>query len=510
MLSFLQWILIYTLLESIILIMLIEISKQWVYKSNNSQKTSKRIYLMFLVGLLIYIVPQGLVLFPSKYSYSNPDTYSYVLSVEKSIPWDKMPTDPYYRGFPIYIIWGKSLSLVSALDAHSAFAVVHIISSLLIPILILTILRTVNPRVYTKQLFLLLYPLIPVTSIYLYNYMMIMIPQSIGVTFLLFLLALTFKHIKKIEEIIIYSIFILISLVHFGVIPVYILILLTASASLKILQVYSKQKFSTMLLILPLLVHIIYTVYVYNPAYVRGYIEYYIQLLIRLLTQPGEALGSITVTGTTGFTRSYPHINAFGPAIFLSLTLVGMYLTVRKLLQFNATLHSTVIVGALFLALGVSRWYFATWIPSGSIARYVNVYGFTLITIFNAYVLVQLVDRDFKYIKVVLVVLFTLGVVGAYLDPFTLTQGFSSNILINITKLLSENTTIKFVSSKNLYYIGPALSMIIQLYDKNTNIDLSYLSQTIEVTSKVFCSETIEILYRWEKRDIILLGRAEP
>jgi len=508
MLSFLQWILIYTLLESIILIMLINISKQELQISNNLQKIRKRIYLMFLVGLLIYIVPQGLKLFPSKYSYPNPDTYSYVLSVEKSIPWDKMPIDPYYRGFPIYIIWGKTLSLVSASDAHNAFVVLHIISSLLIPILILIILRTFDPRVNTKQIFLLLYPLIPVTSIYLYSYMMIMIPQSIGVTLLLFLLTLTFKHVKRVEEILIFSIFALISLVHFGIIPTYILVLLTTISSLKILQEHVKQMRSRVLLILPLLMHMIYIAYVYNPANLRIYIDYYIQLLISLFTQPGKVLGTITTTETTGFARSYPYINAFGPALFLSLTLVGMYLTIRKLLRINAALHSTIIVGVLFLALGVSRLYFATWIPSGSVARYVNVYGFALISIFNTYILAQLVNRDFKYIKTVLIILFALGVVGAYLDPFTFTHGFTqTDTLTNIAKLLSENITVNFVSSKDLYYIGPALSMWVQLYDKNANIASSHLSLTIETVSKVLSSETIEMLYSWEKKAFILLSK---
>jgi len=509
MLSFLQWILIYTLLESIILIMLINISKQEIQISNNLQKIRKRAYLMFLVGLLIYMMPQGLKLFPSKYSYPNPDTYNYVLSVEKSIPWDEMPIDPYYKGFPIYILWGKTLSLVLASDAHSAFVVLHIISSLLIPILILIILRTFDPQLNIKEIFLLLYPLIPVTSIYLYSYMMVMIPQSIGVTLLLFLLTLTFKHIKRIEEISIFSIFALISLVHFGIIPTYILVLLAAVTSLKILQRHLEQMRGKVLLILPILVHMIYIAYVYNPANLREYIEYYIQLLTSLLTQPGNVLGTITTAESTGFARTYPYINALGPALFLSLILVGMYLTVRKLLRFNAALHSTVIVGVLLLALGVSRLYFATWIPSASIARYVNVYGFVLISIFNAYILAQLVDRKFKYIKVAVVILFALGALGAYLDPFTFTQGFSSNILINIAKLLSENTTVKFVSSKDLYHIGPALSMWIQLYDKKANITSSSSSLTIEIISKIFCSETIEIFYSEEKRDIILLSKAD-
>jgi len=55
MFGFLQWILVYTLLESVILTVLISISKR---KTNFRKKISKGGYLVFIVGLLAYKVPQ--------------------------------------------------------------------------------------------------------------------------------------------------------------------------------------------------------------------------------------------------------------------------------------------------------------------------------------------------------------------------------------------------------------------------------------------------------------------
>jgi len=511
MLSFLQWILIYTLLESIILIILINISKQKLQMSNSVQKVRERVYLMFLVGLLIYIVPQGLKLFLSKYSYPNPDTYNYVLCVEKSIPWDNMPIDPYYRGFPIYIIWGSTLSLLLGTDAHNAFAVLQIISSLLILILMPIMLRVLNSQVRVTSLPLALYPLIPIASIYLYSYMMIMIPQSIGIAVLLLMLTLTFKYTRKMEKLIVYVMLIPISLVHFAVVPTYIFIL----AMFTFLRIAVQRSFTqvrgiALLIVLPLLLHFIYTAYAYNPADLRKYIEYYVQLWISILTQPEKAFGSIVTTTVTGFPRSYPYINALGPALFISLMLVGAYITLKNLARFNTALLSMAVVGTLYLALGVSRLYYAVWIPSASIARYINVYGFLLISVFNVYTLAQLLDREDKYIKAALVAMSALGLIGAMLDPFTFQKGFEPiESPAKIAELLPEYTVVNFVSSKDLYYMGPAISMWLQLNNKNANIDLlNNLQLNNNVPNKIFSSEFVEVLGNYKEAMVILIGRS--
>jgi len=510
MLGFIQWILIYTLLEGAILIALVSVSKR---KSKaTEEKISMRISLALAVGLITYIVPQGLKLLLAEFSYPNPDTYNYVLSVEKLMPWSKMPIDPYYRGFPVYIIWGDVLSLVLGTNGHNAFAILHIASSLLIPVLMLIMTRTFDPQIH-KSLFPLLYPLIPITSIYLYSYTMIMIPQSVGISVLLLMLTLVFKHMRRMEYLLVYTMLIPISLVHFTVVPTYIFIL-TTFVILKIVAQRSAMPTRNIIALLsvpPLLLHLIYSTYAYSANNLKQYIEYYIQLWVYMLMRPERVFDSMATTAVAGFSRRYPYINALGPALFLSLMLAGAYTILKRLVQFNAAPLSTAIIGIIYLTLGVSRLYFAVWIPSASIARYVNVYGFLLISIFNTYILAQLLDREDRCVNIALAIMFALGFIGAILDPFTFQQGFThTEALIRIATLLPENVMVNFVSGKDLYYIGPAISMWLQLNDKNVSIILLNNSQlNIDALDKVFSSEFIKILQGHEEMSVILLGEVE-
>ena len=210
--------------------------------------------------------------------------------------------------------------------------------------------------------------------------MEIMIPQILGIAILVlsFLALIRIFNSKNSNNVLTYIILMPISLVHFGVIPTYIFTLIPIILSFLLTGRIRKY---IGLAIIPLIIHMLYVFFLYNPTDLVQYINYYVQLLNDMLFNPGKTITLFTESAPPEFQRGFPYINAFAPAAFLSLTLTGVYTLVRRVIKPPLIMISCLTIGITFLALGFSRLYIFTKIPSASIARYVNIYGLSLIHI---------------------------------------------------------------------------------------------------------------------------------
>ena len=127
-----------------------------------------------------------------------------------------------------------------------------------------------------------------------------------------------------------------ISIIHFGVIPTLTLLILLSMLSRKVLKQHipsSYQGWVVTVLLLLNTIHMYYTFLVSNPANLSTYITYYINLLHKFIFEPEIATTMITGYVTHGYQRPWFFINALGPASFLSLTLVGIFALLSKIIK---------------------------------------------------------------------------------------------------------------------------------------------------------------------------------
>jgi hypothetical protein len=206
--------------------------------------------------------------------------------------------------------------------------------------------------------------------------------------------------------------------------------------------------------------------------------------------------------------------NAFALAFHVSLYIVGLYLIVKRV-QYHLLPIIFGIVSGFLLLLGFTKYYVVADIPSYGVARYVNVYGFLFLTLFNIYTLARLLDvAQNKFIQYMIFIVAFLAVVGALTDPFTFPYkptfedvAFSKMLV----EIISEKTSIYFVNFHDQYYLGPLLSFwSFKLYNLSNypsvlKILASYAIQATQHQNIVFCTNDYCIhLY---KSDMIYVKR---
>jgi uncharacterized membrane protein len=173
------------------------------------------------------------------------------------------------------------------------------------------------------------------------------------------------------------------------------------------------------------------------------------------------------MTTSTGIPRQYPFLSALGTGAFLSLVIIGVVNLIINLLrrkEYNSIIVASMVLGTLLTIIGIARYYIVTHIPSLSVARYVNVPGFFLLSVFAIYTLYTILSKyPCKMIYYFLLVMLCSGMVGSFFDPLTLPLKPSTKdvILIQTISNLFEPhlySSIRFLSERSWYYLGPQLA----------------------------------------------------
>jgi uncharacterized membrane protein len=223
-----------------------------------------------------------------------------------------------------------------------------------------------------------------------------------------------------------------------------------------------------MMLLILFSIHFSYTFYAYKEqSSLLRYIEYYFQLINDILYRP-ERLGVVISMTSTGIPRQYPFLSALATGAFLSLIITGAVNLIISLFRregYNSTIVASVILGAMLTVIGISRYYVVTHIPSLSVARYVNVPGLFLLSVFAIYTLYMIILSRYpcKMIRYFLLVMLFSGMVGSFFDPLTLPFKPSTEDVIliqTVSKLFNPYlySSICFLSESGWYYLGPQLA----------------------------------------------------
>jgi len=435
-------------------------------KRNEITFSSEFYFIDFVLGIIIFYLPISFYSFTQTSSYPNPDTYGYVISSHLD-SWNMMPIDPFYKTFPIYVLLNKFIGIVTNLDYSLSIIFLHGSSLLLIFLSPFLLIRIIDKGSTSKIPLLTSYALILISSIYLYAYSNIFISQIFVLWIIIFLLYSLYRNMIPL-----FILFSILALAHFSTIPlfqIYLIFKLLVEHVFSLIK-FKKPKLSknlkSMLIMLLILfsIHFSYTFYAYKGhSSLLQYIKYYFQIINDILYRP-ERLGIAMMTTSTGISRRYPFLSALATGAFLSLIITGVVNLLFRKEKYNSTIVASMILGAMLTIIGISRYYVATYIPSLSVARYVNVPSFFLLSVFAVYTLYLILSKyHCKIIYYFLLVMLCSGMVGSFFDPLTFPFKPSTKdvILIQTISNLFDPylySSICFLSESDWYYLGPQLA----------------------------------------------------
>ena len=466
--GFIQLTIIYAFVYSTILTFLLHRCRK-LRKKNKITYSLKFYFIDFVLGIIIFYLPISFYSFMQINSYPNPDTYGYVISSHLD-SWNIMPIDPYYKAFPIYVLLNKFIGIVTNLDYSLSIIILQESSLLLILLSPILLIRIIDRESAFKIPLLTSYALILISSIYLYAYFNIFIPQIFVLWIIIFLLYSLYRGM-----ILLFILFSILALVHFLIIPLFqiyfILVLLIEHmlSRIKFIRPTINRNLKNMLMALLILlpIHFSYTFYAYKEqSSLLQYIKYYLQLINDILYRP-ERLGVVITMTSTGISRQYPFLSALATGSFLGLVIIGavnLIIDLFRRREHNSTIVASMILGAMLTVIGIARYYIVTHIPSLSVARYVNVPGLFLLSVFAIYTLYTILSKyPCKMIYYFLLVMLCSGMVGSFFNPLTLPLKPSTKdvILIQTVSNLFEPhlySSIRFLSERSWYYLGPQLA----------------------------------------------------
>ena len=458
MLSFTQLVIIYSLIFIALYFVIGYLEKKLVI--NGLVKTNK--YLgkaLAIVVITVFMLLATLYWIENPNSYPNPDTYAYRKGIDLVYSSSRLPGegsyDPYYVRFPIYVLIGAVVAITTDLSSTFSLIISQSAFTLLFLMILLRLLRGRWEMFIITTLLILSNP-------YLSGYLKILIPQVAGLTVLSLLLLLTLN-VNKRNWLIILIILLPLGLIHFAVLPLLVIVLSTYLIVVKTVARTSlhkgdpeKNNYMYAITLLSLLTHSIYIGYAYDVHNLTNYINYYLYLLTKIFIEPSEAIQG--VLEGVGLPRGYLILNALGPAVFSATTLYYMFSAMRNFRSkvMELTLY---LLGVLIVGIGILRYYFATEIPSMSIARYLNVYGFSLLTIASTLVFSKTkISKLFYY---TLLATLILGVLGSILDPLFFPYKLRDIQIVNldiISNHLTGHSQCIYITLH--YYTAPYLSSL--------------------------------------------------
>jgi hypothetical protein len=305
----------------------------------------------------------------------------------------------------------------------------------------------------------------------------------------------------------------MLALVHFGVIPLFLIIILLQilSKAFKLSNNSEPNRWVKMpaILIIPAILHLWYIAYLFGGKSLIMYLHYYVNIVYDVIFRP-ESVGLALFTTSTGLQHQYSFVNALALGSFLSLVLTGLYLVFSRKEKYSPVISAFGTIGIVLLSIGFARYYISTEVASGSVARYTNVYGFYFLSIFAAYT-VYCILRRYRNEKIyyVIFIMLVLGVLGSFTDPLTFPYkpSVSDVEFMKITsQVISPQIPIYFHGTQDWYYLGSQLSFWAYNTKKVlVNFTAIFDANIDEETCSILFSTRLRHIYSLESTTTIIV-----
>jgi len=399
-------------------------------KSNPHIEYRKALNSRFVaLGVLFLII--GPVTFYDLQAYGKfggPDCLLYIKDSNLITQVGHIPTieelaeDSYYLQFPIFTLIVNTISQVLGVPSTMAMYVADVLIQLLfwMSIWILFIkIRLGGENTIVSMI------IAAFASPYLYGYLGMPIPQTLGLSVLIMLLWCVLQKVTIGKgKGVIFIMLSLLGLVHVGVIPFFLAALILISIVQSVSHIHTDHRFYSLVTIsIPLVTFAAFLAF----SYALGRVVDYAKVIVGFLF----ALQSLLLRGNAnvsqGTVRLFVPLNALASAFIIGviLAILAWYLLERrrKCETINSFYVGFALISFLAIGMGSLRERFDLSEFGGSISRYFALPGYALAVIgtlfaLNALILPFILDKSRRLsLRIFLAALIVLIVVGGLLDP---------------------------------------------------------------------------------------------
>lgn len=393
----------------------------------------------FLLFLCLTVGPQILRVLLAYGSFLAIDMYAYkndsALIIEKSfIPSPlELEEDPYYRTFPIFTLLISLTKIVIGLDFYTTFLILNILTLVLLSASFWALLyRLFDFK--ASLFFVTMLSIVTISNSYFYGMYNQFIPVLLGYTYLLLLLIPTFTLNGSRSLLTTFFLFAIIALVHIDIL-VYIIIALAYIIIISFIRYEDQIRFKRPILGKILVSFFIFVSYISCSSFSLRSLTFKFLNVFEFLS----TFISAPSIPTSGYAHPIPVLNALGLGIQIGV--VGAYVTYtfiyfkdfrKSVNTFNGFILGLSSVSIFLLSIGTG-WYFygGTW-GKGNVMMYFTMYGFFLITISNAYIIITILrlllsssqNARNRALLILLSLIMILAAIGSILDPLTFNRHF--------------------------------------------------------------------------------------
>lgn len=409
-------------------------------------KSSRRVFkypkiansrLIFVSVFLSIIVPSMVYSFLRYGSFNSPDCYLYITDSDLLTQRAHIPSplglveDPYYSGFPIFTVILNTISQVSGMSPTLAMYVIDLVTQILFWACVWLLLARVRRKESGEYDNVLSIAVVAFADVYLYGYLGIPIPQTLGIS-VLFLMLCIFD-IGSVAGWICFVLISILGLVHIGMIPFLLMILIPLfllrffklETRFRLLSL-TRENLATLDITKLVLPFIIFTSYLLFTPALTSAINYLAEIG-RFLASLQYQLFSGQLTATEGTSRVLAPLNALAPAFILGSNLAFVAWSIineRRTHEPMNSLHVWIsIVSMVAIAAGSLRQRFNVISGYASMGRYFALPGYALaavgtVIVLNAAVFPLVLDKDRNFLlRACVIVALTLVIIGGFLDP---------------------------------------------------------------------------------------------
>jgi hypothetical protein len=379
--------------------------------------------IILAIVLVVVIAPKILFNLGSYGLFADPDCTLYIkdsnlLSLTGHIPppATNFAEDPYYSAYPAFTLIINAISQVLGVTSTMAMYIVNVIIQLMFWMGTWLLLTKILPQKGAISLSIIIAAF---GNVYLYGYLGVPLPQTMGLSILLLMLLFALER-ATLGNTIVFILLSILGLVHVGVIPVLLAVLALEFGVQHFFRLGANRPLHSSAN--PFIPFVIYTSYlVFTPA-LRSFLGYFGDILHFFSVLPQATAVS------PGISRSFAFLNATAPAFIIGTNLALLAWFIIRQRQKHSTICSlgagVALAAILLIGVGTLKQRFDVMEGFGSISRYFALPGYalgaigTLIVLNVAICPIILDEKQNRAVRAFLVLIIILIAVGGLLDPF--------------------------------------------------------------------------------------------
>lgn len=393
-----------------------------------SVMNSNLVYSTFILAIVILLIIAPSILYNLKsYGFfSSPDCYLYLKDsnlmsqIGRIPPQSNMAEDSYYSVFPVFTLIVNTISQVLGVTSTIAMYVVNVVTQLLFWLCTWILLTRILPIKEIQPVSLVI---VAFADVYLYGYLGIPIPQTLGLAILFLLLLFFTLETDSRGSAVTFLLLSILALVHVGVIPFLLAILLFAYFAQYFFHIAQFHRVHLSTVLIPFIIYASYLTFTLALgrvlAYSKEFLDFFTSFRTNLLN------GSVSVNPEVS--RPFAPLNALAPAFIIGTNLAFLIWCLLEQRRKHGTFGSLSIgisVAALIgIGIGSLRQRFDVMQGGGSVSRYLALPGYalgvigTLIVLNEAIFPLILNKTQNRALRVILTLILILIVVGGLLEP---------------------------------------------------------------------------------------------